>query len=298
MRHLISIKDFNREEVFALVTKALKIKKSLSDSLEKRRGHILAALFFEPSTRTRLSFETAAQRLGMSVIGFADPGASSYGKKGESLEDTIKIVSGYANILAMRHPEEGAAARAAAVSRVPVINAGDGAGEHPTQALLDLVTIYETQGRLDNLTIGFCGDLRFGRTVHSLTQALNLFPNNRFYFTSPKTLRLPEEYRKLFPQAQEKETLREIIPESDILYMTRVQKERFTEKDLLTVSMDDWCLNVSLLDSAKPNLKILHPLPRNKEIPQSIDASPHAAYFLEAENGVYLRMALMDYLLS
>lgn len=261
------------------------------------RGKILATLFFEPSTRTRLSFEAAMQRLGGSVMGFADASATST-TKGETLADTIRVVSSYADIIAMRNPKEGAAFLASKYSTVPVINAGDGGHHHPTQTLTDLVTIRALKGGWTNHTIGFCGDLRFGRTVHSLAKALSRYPNNKFILISPAELTIPEYIiNQVFKPAgieyRFEQRLEDAISELDILYMTRVQKERFfNEQDYIRLK-DSYILDKEKMKVAKSNMIVLHPLPRVNEISPEIDDDPRAAYFKQVKYGMYARMALM-----
>lgn len=261
-------------------------------------GKILATLFFEPSTRTRLSFEAAMQRLGGSTLGFADSSASST-TKGESLADTIRTVSSYADIIAMRNPKEGAALLASRFSHVPVINAGDGGHHHPTQTLTDLVTIRALKGGFEGHTIGFCGDLKFGRTVHSLAEAMSRYPNNRFVFISPPELTVPDYITdKVFRDAGVEYTtydrLEDVIGDLDILYMTRVQKERFfNEQDYLRLR-DSYILDKEKMKSAKPSMIVLHPLPRVNEISPEVDDDPRAAYFKQVRYGMFVRMALIS----
>ena len=262
----------------------------------------LASLFYEPSTRTRLSFESAMLNLGGQVIGFPDGGVSS-ASKGETVADTIRIVSCYANIAAMRHPKEGAPLRASRYSRIPVINAGDGGHSHPTQTLLDMMTIRRRKGRLDGLTIGFCGDLKFGRTVHSLIKSLSRCEGMRFSLISPDELRVPDYIisEVLEPRGipyLETRSLEQALPELDILYMTRVQRERFfNEEDYIRLK-NSYVLTKSKLDLARPDMAVLHPLPRVNEITLDVDDDPRAAYFEQAQNGVYMRMALIMTLLG
>lgn len=259
-------------------------------------GRIVATLFFEPSTRTRLSFETAAQRLGARVIGFSDPAATS-SSKGESLEDTIRMVGNYADVIVMRHYIEGAAERAVRVSPVPIVNAGDGANQHPTQTMLDLYTIKQTQGTLENLHIYMVGDLKYGRTVHSLLMAMQHF-NPTFHFIAPRELSMPEKY-KAYCEAHnihytEGEAFdADVISGADILYMTRVQRERFADLDEYERVKDVYILSAEMLAKAKPNMRILHPLPRVNEISTDVDDSPHAYYFQQAKNGLFMRQAIL-----
>lgn len=262
----------------------------------------MASCFFEASTRTRLSFETAIQRLGGSVIGFDTAGNTSLAQKGETLADSVQIITSYADAYVMRHPQEGAARLASEFSNgTPVINAGDGANQHPTQTLLDLYTIYETQGRLDNLNVAFVGDLKYGRTVHSLTQALAKFEGIKFFFIAPEVLAMPdyicEELDELGIEYQLVESMDDAIPELDILYMTRVQKERFDESEYAHIK-SAYILSAENLQPARENLKVLHPLPRVDEIDTDVDATPHAYYFQQAENGVYARQALLALVLN
>ena len=264
------------------------------------RDKIVATLFFEPSTRTRLSFETAANRLGARVIGFSDAVNTSV-SKGETLKDTIKMVSNYVDIIIIRHPLEGSSRYASEVASVPVINAGDGANQHPSQTLLDLYTIRQTQGRLDNIDINMVGDLKYGRTVHSLLQALSHF-SPKFTFTAPEELKMPQEYKIFLDKKgipyKETTDLSEGINDTDILYMTRVQQERFTDIMEYEKVKNCYSLTADMLKGARKNMKILHPLPRINEIAQDVDDTPHAYYFKQAENGVYVRMAIIAYLLG
>lgn len=297
-KHIISISDLNREELELVVHTAAELKRQPRHDLLKNR--VVASCFFEASTRTRLSFETSVQRLGGSVIGFADAGNTSLAKKGETLADSVRIISSYVDAFVMRHPQEGAARLAAEFSPKPVINAGDGANQHPTQTLLDLFTIHETQGRLDHLKVAFVGDLKYGRTVHSLVQALSRF-HCRFYFIAPPALALPDylidELDERGSEYSLHDTIDEVIPEIDILYMTRVQKERFEETEFHQVK-SRFVLSCETLEPAKPNLRVLHPLPRVDEIEVAVDKTPHAYYFQQAENGVYARQALLALVLN
>ena len=296
-KHVISISDLTRSDMELVVATAQRLKAEPDTRLLKDK--LVASCFFEASTRTRLSFETAVQRLGGNIIGFADGGNTS-AKKGETLADSVRIITSYTDAFVIRHPQEGAARLAAEFSRVPVINAGDGSNQHPTQTLLDLFTIYETQGRLDGLKIAFVGDLKYGRTVHSLAQALSLF-GARLYFVSPEALAMPEylceELEERGIEYSVHEELEEIIHELDILYMTRVQKERFDETEYKHIAAR-FVLTTETLEGAKANLKILHPLPRVDEIHIDVDATPYAYYFQQAENGVYARQALLALLLN
>ena len=297
-KHIISISDLTRPELELVVQTASRLKAKPRHDLLCNK--LVASCFFEASTRTRLSFETAAHRLGGSVIGFADAGNTSLAKKGETLADSVRIITSYTDAFVIRHPQEGAARLAAEFSRVPVINAGDGSNQHPTQTLLDLFTLYETQGRLDGLKVAFVGDLKYGRTVHSLAQALSLF-GARLYFVSPEMLAMPEyiceELEERGIEYSVHEQLEEIIPELDILYMTRVQKERFDETEYKHIAAK-YILTTETLQGAKDNLKILHPLPRVDEIHIDVDATPYAYYFQQAQNGVYARQALLALVLN
>lgn len=259
-------------------------------------GKVVATLFFEPSTRTRLSFETAANRLGARVIGFADPKITS-GTKGETLKDTIMMVSNYADIICMRHFLEGAARYASEIAPIPIVNAGDGANQHPSQTLLDLYTIYQTQGTLENLNIYMVGDLKYGRTVHSLLMAMRHF-NPTFHFIAPEELKMPEEYKEYcklnnIRYIEHTDFNSEIIADADILYMTRVQKERFTDLMEYERVKDVYILKKDMLDTCRDNMKILHPLPRVNEIAYDVDESPKAYYFQQAKNGLYARQAII-----
>ncbi|KDM92431.1 aspartate carbamoyltransferase [Photobacterium galatheae] len=299
-KHIISIPELNRSELELIVETAAQLKKEPNPELLKHK--VVASCFFEPSTRTRLSFETAIQRLGGSVIGFDSGGNTSLAKKGETLIDSVQVITSYVDAFVMRHPQEGAARLASEFSgKVPVINAGDGANQHPTQTLLDLFSIAETQGRLDNLNVAFVGDLKYGRTVHSLTQALSKFNNIRFFFIAPEALAMPdyicEELDEAGIQYSLHTQMEEVIPELDILYMTRVQKERFDESEYAHMKAA-YILNADMLTNARENLKVLHPLPRVDEITTDVDTTPHAYYFQQAENGVYARQALLALVLN
>ena len=302
MENLIDIMQLSTEEIDELVKTGCDIMEHPAKYAHKCDGKILATLFFEPSTRTRLSFESAMLSLGGQVLGFSSA-ASSSASKGESVADTIRVVSAYCDIIAMRHPKEGAPLVATQHSLVPVINAGDGGHNHPTQTLTDLITIYKEKGHFDNLTIGMCGDLKFGRTVHSLVAAMSRYTGIRFVFISPEELKLPryvkEQYikSKNIPYTQST-SLEEVMPELDILYMTRVQKERFfNEEDYLRLK-DSYILTPEKLANAKEDLRILHPLPRVNEISVAVDNDPRACYFKQAQNGRYIRMALIMKLLG
>ena len=297
-KSLISIHDFTKEEMLHVVDVAQEFEKNKVQPI--LRDKVIATLFFEPSTRTRLSFETAANRLGARVIGFSDAGNTSV-SKGETLKDTIKMVSNYVDLIVMRHPLEGAARYASEVASVPVINAGDGANQHPSQTMLDLFTIRQTQGTLNNLKINMVGDLKYGRTVHSLLQAMSHF-NPDFTFTAPDELKMPQEYKdfldsKGIPYTETRD-LEGSLNDCDILYMTRVQQERFTDPMEYEKVKNTYNLTASMLGGAKDNMKILHPLPRITEIAQDVDDTKHAYYFKQAENGVYARMAIISYLLG
>lgn len=302
VRHLIDIKDFSKKEIEDLIKVANDIIDNKDKYSHKCDGKILATLFFEPSTRTRLSFESAMLRLGGKVLGFSEA-ASSSTAKGESLSDTITVVGGYCDAIVMRHPKEGAPMVASKNSIVPIINAGDGGHNHPTQTLTDLLTISREKKRLDNLTIGLCGDLKFGRTVHSLITALSRYKNIKFILISPEELRLPDYVKtevldKNKIEYIETSNIKEYMNEMDVLYMTRVQKERFfNEADYMRLK-DYFILDKEKLVTAKKDLCIMHPLPRVTEISVEVDDDPRAKYFLQAYNGVYIRMALILKLLE
>ena len=300
-KHLIDIKDFSKKEIDNLIKVANDIIDNREKYSHKCDGKILATLFFEPSTRTRLSFESAMLRLGGKVLGFSESSSSSTAK-GETLGDTIRVVGGYADIIAMRHPKEGAPTVAIKNSIVPIINAGDGGHNHPTQTLTDLFTINREKKRLDNLTIGLCGDLKFGRTVHSLITAMMRYKNIKFVLISPKELKLPDYMKELLDNQKieyiETNDIEEYMKDIDILYMTRVQKERFfNEEDYLRLK-DYYILTKEKLKTAKKDLTILHPLPRVTEIAKEVDNDKRAKYFEQAYNGVYIRMALILKLLE
>ena len=302
MRHLIDPLDFTVEETQDLLSLANRIVADPSKYQEVCAHKKLATLFYEPSTRTRLSFEAAMLNLGGSVLGFSSADSSS-ASKGESVADTIRVISSYADIAAMRHPKEGAPRRAAYYSSIPVINAGDGGHQHPTQTLTDLLTIYRRKGRLSDMTIGLCGDLKFGRTVHSLIKSLSRSPGIRFVLISPEELRVPDYVitEALKPnniEYVEMTSLEEAMPQLDILYMTRVQRERFfNEEDYIRLK-DTYILTADKMKLAKPDMAGLHPLPRVNEIALPVDDDPRAAYFEQAANGVYVRMALIMTLLG
>ena len=302
MRNLIDIKDLSVEEIDQVIEKAKDIMENKEKYSEKCKNKILATLFFEPSTRTRLSFESAMLGLGGNVIGFSDAMNSS-ASKGETVSDTIRVVNGYSDIIAMRHPKEGAPMVASEVSRVPIINAGDGGHNHPTQTLTDLLTISKEKGRLTDLTIGLCGDLKFGRTVHSLITAMARYENIKFILISPEELKVPnyiktEVLDKNNIKWCETQDIEEHMNKLDILYMTRVQKERFfNEADYVRLK-DYYILNEEKLKNAKSDLCIMHPLPRVNEIAKEVDNDPRACYFKQAEYGRYIRMALILKLLE
>lgn len=290
---LISTADLERKDVDFLIEEAEKLRGKRTEDL---KGLIVASLFYEPSTRTRLSFESAALRLGGKLITVADASTSSM-KKGETLEDTIRMIEKYADVLVMRHPKEGAAAVAIRETKKPFINAGDGANQHPTQALLDMYTIHREMGRIDGLTIGFVGDLKFGRTVHSLLYLLCLYKVKKILFISPKELKIPNEYLGLLKRAgipyAEDSDLNKHVPEMDILYMTRIQQERFNDPAEYAALKGSYILNSSIVKMGKPTLRVLHPLPRIDEITTEVDKMEQAAYYRQAENGIYMRMALL-----
>ena len=302
MRHLIDPADFTLEETLSLMDLADRIHDDPAAYKDVAARKRLATLFYEPSTRTRLSFEAAMLNLGGQVLGFPDAGVSS-ASKGETVADTIRVISCVADIAAMRHPKEGAPLRASRYSRIPVINAGDGGHSHPTQTLLDMMTIRQRKGHLDHLTIGFCGDLKFGRTVHSLTAALSQFEGNRFVFISPEDLRLPQYVKNesLEPTHQiYKETadLEAELPHLDVLYMTRIQQERFFNEEEYLRLKGCYQLDEALLQKAPQDMPVLHPLPRIDEIKLDVDSDPRAAYFDQVHNGVYIRMAIILALLG
>lgn len=302
MRHLISPLDFSVEELDKLMDVALDISKNPKKYAEVCHGKKIATLFYEPSTRTRLSFEAAMMNLGGNALGFSSASSSS-AAKGESVADTIRIVSCYADICAMRHPKEGAALVAAMNSSIPVINAGDGGHQHPTQTLTDLMTIRTLKGHLDYLTIGLCGDLKFGRTVHSLINALIRYSNVRFVLISPNELRVPGYIRHDVLEAngseyEEVSQLEEALPKLDLLYMTRVQKERFFNEEEYIRMKDCYILDAKKMTLARPDMLVLHPLPRVNEISVEVDKDPRAVYFKQVQYGVYIRMALILKLLE
>ena len=302
MRHLMSPLDFSVEELDQLLNLAHDIELHPEKYAHACDGKKLATLFYEPSTRTRLSFEAAMLNLGGSVLGFSSA-ASSSASKGESVSDTIRMISCYADICAMRHPKEGAPMVASMASSIPVINAGDGGHQHPTQTLTDLLTIRSLKGRLDHFTIGLCGDLKFGRTVHSLVRALSRYEGVNFIFISPEELKVPDYIKEDVLEAnnipyQEVERIEDVMPELDVLYMTRVQKERFFNEEDYVRMKDFYILDKQKMELAKKDMYILHPLPRVNEISTEVDADPRAAYFKQAQYGVYVRMALILTLLE
>jgi len=296
-RNIVSINDLTRKDLESIIQLAARFKsEGVSDYLA---GKVIATCFFEASTRTRLSFETAIQRLGGTFIGFSDGNNTSV-KKGETLSDSIRIISSYADAIIMRHPQEGAARLAAEVSTVPIINGGDGANQHPSQTLLDLFSISECQGRLDNLSVAFVGDLKYGRTVHSLALALCHF-NPTFYFVSPEVLKMPfyieQKIKELGVKFTYLDSLQAAAEQVDVLYMTRVQKERFDPTEYMHIA-NQYVLKVDMLSKVKPSMRILHPLPRVDEIHHEVDALPQAYYFQQARNGIYAREALLALVLN
>lgn len=301
MRHLMRPLDFSVEELDKLFMLAEDIEKNPEKYAHSCAGKKLATCFYEPSTRTRLSFEAAMLNLGGSVIGFSDANSSS-ASKGESVSDTIRVISCFADICAMRHPKEGAPMVAASHSTIPVINAGDGGHQHPTQTLTDLLTIRAIKGRLDNFTIGLCGDLKFGRTVHSLINALVRYENINFVFISPEELTIPDYITEMLRERdipfQEVRTLEDVMPSLDILYMTRVQRERFFNEEDYVRLKDYYILDKEKMELAKPDMIVLHPLPRVNEISVEVDDDPRAVYFKQVQYGVYVRMALLLTLLE
>lgn len=301
MRHLMNPLDFSVEELDRLFDLANDIEKNMGKYAHACEGKKLATCFYEPSTRTRLSFESAMLNLGGSVIGFSDAGSSS-ASKGESVSDTIRVISCFADICAMRHPKEGAPMVAASRSSIPVINAGDGGHQHPTQTLTDLLTIRSLKGRLNNFTIGLCGDLKFGRTVHSLINALVRYEGIKFIFISPEELKVPDYITDMLKDKnipyEEVIRLENTMPELDLLYMTRVQRERFFNEEDYVRLKDFYILDKAKMELAKPDMMVLHPLPRVNEISVEVDDDPRAAYFKQVQYGVYVRMALILTLLE
>ena len=302
MRHLIDPLDFSQEEITSLLDLADRIRSDPAAYQDVAAHKKLATLFYEPSTRTRLSFEAAMLNLGGHVLGFPSETVSS-ASKGESVADTIRVVSCYADIVAMRHPKEGAPFRASRYSRIPVINAGDGGHQHPTQTLTDLMTIRRRKGRLNDLTIGLCGDLKFGRTVHSLIKSLSRLPGMKFVLISPEELKLPRYVKEQYIKAKnipytQSTDLEAVMPELDILYMTRVQRERFFNEEDYVRLKNSYILTKEKMALAKPDMAVLHPLPRVNEITLDVDDDPRAAYFEQVQNAVYIRMALIMTLLG
>lgn len=297
-KNLISISDYSKQEYMEILNLAAEFESNPRQELLKEK--VIASIFFEPSTRTRLSFESAASLLGAKIIGFSNPAATSQ-SKGESLHDTIKMVASYSDLIIMRHNKEGAARYAAEVSAVPVINAGDGANQHPTQCMLDLYSILKTQGTLDNLNITLVGDLKYGRTVHSLVQAMCNF-NATFHLVSPVELKLPSSVKMHIKKAKldyyQYTNVKDAVAVSDIIYMTRVQRERFSDPLEYEKVKDSCIIDASTLEGCQPNMRVLHPLPRVNEIAVDVDSTPHAYYFDQARNGVYVRQALMAAILG
>ncbi len=297
-KNLISISDYSKQEYMEILNLAAEFESNPRQELLKEK--VIASIFFEPSTRTRLSFESAASLLGAKIIGFSNPAATSQ-SKGESLHDTIKMVASYSDLIIMRHNKEGAARYAAEVSAVPIINAGDGANQHPTQCMLDLYSILKTQGTLDNLNITLVGDLKYGRTVHSLVQAMCNF-NATFHLVSPVELKLPSSVKMHIKKAKldyyQYTNIKDAVAVSDIIYMTRVQRERFSDPLEYEKVKDSCIIDASTLEGCQPNMRVLHPLPRVNEIAVDVDSTPHAYYFDQARNGVYVRQALMAAILG
>lgn len=297
-RSLVSIADYTLEEQIEILNRAAEFEKNPRQTILEK--HVVASLFFEPSTRTRLSFESAASQLSAKIVGFSEAGSSSV-KKGESLKDTILTVSNYSDIIVMRHPREGSAKYADEVAPVPIINAGDGAHQHPTQTLLDMYSIMKTQDTLDGLDIAFVGDLKYGRTVHSLVMALCQF-NTTFHLVSPIELKLPSYVKQHIKDRNltyhQYTEMHDVIPNVDILYMTRIQRERFSDPIEYERVKDAYILRLPMMSDAKKNMKVLHPLPRVNEIDEQVDDSPQAYYFQQARNGVYVRMALLASILG
>ncbi len=297
--HILSTNQFTKSEVDAILLRSGEMEKSLRDpkTATLLSGKIVASIFFEPSTRTRLSFETAAIRLGADIISAENAMGNSSAFKGETIEDTARMLSCYSDAIVMRHPTFGSVEKAASVTKTPIINAGDGANQHPSQGLLDLYTILKEEGRLENLTIGFVGDILNSRTLRSLVPLLILYPNNKFYFVSPKELVLAKEYREYLKKNnvnfEEKNNLEDILPKLDVLYMTRVQKERFLNIAEYEKVKDSFILKINDVKKLKDTAIILHPLPRVNEIDHEIDSDKRAAYFRQAQNGLYVRMSLL-----
>ena len=302
VNHLITLEDYSTEEILSIVKLGSKIYNSPQNYSEKCRGKILATLFYEPSTRTKFSFESAMYRLGGNVIGFSNSNTSS-ASKGESIADTIRVISNYADIAAMRHPQAGTPKLASEYSSIPVINAGDGGHLHPTQTLTDLLTIYTYKGHLEGHTIGLCGDLKYGRTIHSLIKTISKFKAKKFFLISPSNLNLPEDIKDFIErnysiEIVETSSLEEVIDELDILYMTRIQRERFSHNEDYAKLKDSYILNKQSIINAKKDMFIMHPLPRVNEISTDLDNDPRAVYFNQAELGMYVRMALILFLLN
>lgn len=297
-KSLVSINDFSKKDQLKILELAGEFEKKPRQKLLE--NFVIASLFFEPSTRTRLSFESAISMLGGRIIGFSDTAGTSV-TKGESLRDTIRTVDNYADLIVMRHPLDGSARFASEIAKAPIVNAGDGSNQHPTQTLLDMYTILQTQGTLEKLKIGFVGDMKYGRTVHSLTMALSNF-NCNFYFISPELLAIPDTYKLHLEDAglkyQEISDMQEVIPELDILYMTRIQRERFSDPMEYEKVKNAYVLSNNMLDNSKKNLKVLHPLPRVNEISIDVDANKKAWYFQQALNGVYVRQAILTIILG
>ena len=296
-KDIISINELSIEEINEILQKAKEIEElDSAKKIELLKGKVIACLFYEPSTRTRDSFKTAIARLGGSAIGF-DTGSATSDKKGESLHDTIKMYDGYADLIVMRHTKDGSAKLASEIANIPVINAGDGKNQHPTQTLLDLYTIQKIHGSLFNLRVALAGDLKYGRTVHSLAQALNMF-NCNIFLVSPSSLKMPEHVMDGLDNCSEHEKISDVINDVDILYMTRIQKERFPDETEYQKVKNVFALNASMLKEVRPNLKIMHPLPRVNEIHKNVDGTPYAHYFQQAQNGVAVRQALLCMLLD
>ncbi len=294
MKHLVHINDFSVQELTELIKVGEDISVNTAKYSDVMKGRILATLFFEPSTRTRLSFESAMLRLGGSVVGFSEASNSSVAK-GETIEDTVLTVEQYADVIAMRHPVVGSAERASQVLTIPLINGGDGGNQHPTQTLTDLLTIQKEKGTLHGLKIAMIGDLKHGRTVHSLTNAMSRFDNNKFMFVSPKELRMPDEIKNTLDADMytEHESIESVIAEADVIYMTRIQRERFEDQAEYERLKDVFVLDTKKMQNAKDNAIVMHPLPRVNEIHPSVDKDPRAKYFKQAQNGMFIRMALI-----
>ena len=294
MRHLTEISDFSVEEISQLISVSRDIMTTPQSYIDAMRGKVMATLFYEPSTRTKFSFEAAMQRLGGSVIGFSGAENTS-AAKGETLSDTVRMVSAYADLIVMRHYIAGAPMQSAKISEVPVINAGDGGNQHPTQTLTDLVTISREMGRLDNLNIAVAGDLKYGRTVHSLVKAMVRYPGNKFYFVSPEELKMPDYVKELLSESQyeEVQSLEDVLGDSDVLYMTRIQKERFEDVREYDRLNGTYILDAEKMKSASENMIVMHPLPRVNEITEEVDSDARAKYFQQAKYGMYARMALI-----